>query len=467
MAQATVELTMVDGVRVVVPDSLDLITPYVLREQQDFFEDELRFVRMLLESGRNVVDIGANYGVYTLAMAQKVGADGHVWSFEPTSGTAHYLAQGIAANRFQHVTLVQKAVSSQSGTAQISLQPQAELNSIVHGDAPAGATETVSLVTLDDCMTRFHWSDIELIKIDAEGEEENIVKGGRRFFTQLSPLVEYELRKDATHMNFGLIQAFSALGYTSYGLVPGLNLLVPFDARSPPDPYLLNLFCCKTDRADRLASRGILLRSRDIPESASQSDAQYHWRRTLANLPYAASLTAAWTSAEERGESDAVIQGLALYERSRDTSLPPAQRFIALRAAYGAFTAICQREPTRLRLVSLSRIAHDLGERAACVSALTRLLTYIHGAGVDPKEPFLAPIERFESIPCGDPVTWLVASVLEQLERRERFSSFYAGPSALQRLEDIHALGLGSPEMERRLELIRTRIQRASQRQKA
>jgi hypothetical protein len=55
-------------------------------------------------------------------------------------------------------------------------------------------------------------------------------------------------------------------------------------------------------------------------------------------------------------------------------------------------------------------------------------------------------------------VRWLVAAVLEQLERRERFSSFYAGPNALERLEDIHALGLGSPEMTRRLDLVRRRF---------
>jgi hypothetical protein len=44
MAETTV-LTLVDGVKTVVPNSLDLITPDILREQQDFFEDELKFVR--------------------------------------------------------------------------------------------------------------------------------------------------------------------------------------------------------------------------------------------------------------------------------------------------------------------------------------------------------------------------------------------------------------------------------------
>ena len=64
-------LILVDGMLVVVPDSLDLITPYVLSEQLDFFEDELRFVRRLLRPGHKVIDIGANYGVYSVSMAKR------------------------------------------------------------------------------------------------------------------------------------------------------------------------------------------------------------------------------------------------------------------------------------------------------------------------------------------------------------------------------------------------------------
>ncbi len=55
---------------------LDRITPYVLREQLDFFEDELKFVRKLVLAGQKAIDIGANYGVYTLPMASKTWAQG-------------------------------------------------------------------------------------------------------------------------------------------------------------------------------------------------------------------------------------------------------------------------------------------------------------------------------------------------------------------------------------------------------
>jgi protein O-GlcNAc transferase len=465
----TVVLTLVDGVRIVVPDSLDLITPYVLREQLDFFEDELPFVRQLLQPGQNVIDIGANYGVYTLPMAQKVGASGHVWAFEPASSTAQFLAQGVAANGFGHVTLEQKAVSSAPGSAQLAMHGHSELRSIVHGAAPPGGSEEVSLVTLDDCMDRFRWQDIDLIKIDAEGEEANIVKGGRRFFANLAPLVQYELRTTAANMNFELIRDFAAIGYDSYRLVPGLNLLVPFGAKEPPDSYLLNLFCCKAVRAQRLAARGLLLRSGDLAgESQSLGtgtslDARYHWRHGLAHLAYAVPLVPAWEMAEKAGDGADVRQALSFYARSRDAALTMAERFGALEASFLQLRALCERDPSHLRLASLARVAHDYGQRAVVVNALTQLLESIRLTGtVDRSEPFLAPLHRFDSIAPGEAMgNWILAAVLEQLEQRERLSSFYAGAGGLDRLEAIHALGFGSPGMERRLELVRLCIARA------
>jgi FkbM family methyltransferase len=462
-----IALTLVDGVRILVPDSLDLITPYVLREQQDFFEDELPFVRRLLQPGQNAIDIGANFGTYTLPMAQRVGASGHIWAFEPAASTAQFLARSIAANGFAQVTLEQKAVSNAPGSAQLGLHIHSELRSIVHGADQPGGSETVSLVTLDDCMDRYRWNDIDLIKIDAEGEESNIVKGGRRFFADLAPLVQYELRNNLDP-NFGLVSEFKAIGYDSYRLLPSFNALVPFDAASPPDPYLLNLFCCKAARADRLAARGVLLRSADfkgVRESIvtkQNRNGGHHWRRALAHLPYAAPLALVWGKAEEAGESADVHQALSLYARSRDTAVSMPERFCALEASLSQFKAICAHAPSRLRLASLARVAHDFGERAVTVNALTQLFESIRLNGLDPNEPFLAPLERFDSIAPGEALGgWILGAVLEQLEKRERFSSFYAGPSALERLEAIRTLGFGSPEMQRRLDLVRLRINRA------
>lgn len=274
-------------------------------------------------------------------------------------------------------------------------------------------------------------------------------------------------------MNFGLIKEFAALGYNSYRLIPGLDLLAPFSTAVKPDPYLLNLFCCKGDRADRLAGQGVLVSALDISSKQNQVDtvaarintcADYHWGESLAHLPYAISLSPSWRASEKANQSPVLFQALSLYARSRDKTLSALERYLSLESSFSALKQLCEREPKRLRLASLARVAHDMGERAISVGALKQLLAQIYQTGIDLEEPFLAPLERFESIQMeNDGARWVVAGILEQLELREWYSTFYAGPSARERLENIHAFALGSPEMERRLELVRRRISEANQ----
>jgi protein O-GlcNAc transferase len=451
-------LTLVDGVRLVVPDSLNLITPYVLTEQQDWFEDELRFLRRLLGLRCKVIDIGANYGVYTLCMAKVVGARGCVWAFEPSSSCAAFLGKGIAANGFEHVIVERSAVSRECGTGRLALTDHSELNALIRPQDDAQASESVSVVTLDDCLARYGWRDIDFLKIDAEGEEANIIKGGRRFLAELSPLIQYEV-KIAQGFHLELVQDFAMLGYRSYRLVPGLGVLAPFDADSTPDSYLLNLFCCKPSRAAQLTAGGFLVDSEPSSSSAAtKTRNDYPWRQALTRFPYGAQLAIDWENAAETEESRAIEDALACYAASRDDGLAVAERLNVLSASFRILTSVCQRQPDHLRLASLARVAADYGARAVCVNALQQLASAIfQKTPLSLDEPFLAPGERFDSIPPGGTFgNWLLAAVLEQLERLGAYSSFYTGNATRQRLELIRNLGFASPEMDRRLHLVKS-----------
>jgi len=323
-------------------------------------------------------------------------------------------------------------------------------------------------VTLDDSMVKYGWRDIDFVKIDAEGEETNILRGGAGFLAAESPLIQYEIK--AANLRLDLVDRFLELGYPSYRLVPGLDLLVPFDIEDAVDDYLLNLFCCKPDKAARLAAQGFLLEATVDAAAAHSPDAHrlsngsdmYGWRKALAGLPYGALLADEWERQMARDESHAVAEPLFHYARARDTSLQKAERFSALEASYHGFTRLCATQPAYLRLSSLARVAMDYGARSVGVKALGQLCDIIlKQAAVHASEPFLAPGARFDSLAPGKRQvvpTWVTAAAFEELERNQHYSSYYSGAAARRRLEMIRDLGFASDEMRRRLALIQRRF---------
>jgi FkbM family methyltransferase len=459
-------LKIADGVRVVVPDSLNLITPYVLFEQQDWFEDEIRFLRRILRAGQHAIDIGANYGVYTLTMAHAVGPRGGVWAFEPASTTADFLRQGIEANGFGQVTLIRGALSNTVGAARLSTSEHAELNALEQAGSNAGDGEMVPVMTLDGAMAQHDWSNMDFLKIDAEGEESRIIEGGREFFSRCSPLVMYEV-KAGTSLHLGLVREFAALGYESYRLVPGLDLLAPFETSERTDDFLLNLFCCKQDRAASLAQAGFLVEraarrtggvSAVRPPPAGKVEGNSSER--LAALPYAVSLSAAWRSTSRTTRRADIESALDAYLSSQERGMNAADRLFALETAFASLSRLCAEGSDHLQWASLARVAAELGERAVAVNALAQLQrVYAARRQPDTGEPFLAVTRRFDSVePVDDIDRWLQASLLEGMEKLGAYSSYFTGNATLKRLEAIDALGYGSEEMSRRLQLVRLRF---------
>jgi hypothetical protein len=255
-------------------------------------------------------------------------------------------------------------------------------------------------------------------------------------------------------------------------LVPGLDLLIPFEANSVPDGYLLNLFCCKKDTAARLAERGLLLDSAalDAPEAGQRVElffrehaGRYGWRQKLVALPYGAALAHLWETAQSSDDAATVNEALARFAISQDTSLDPLTRFSALDSSFRSLQSLCSRRPQFLRLASLARVAREHGSRAVAVSALSRLAEMIVSENrVNAGEPFLVPGKRFESIaPREDVGKWAQAAILEELELLGSFSSFYTGKSSRPRLDAIASLGFASAQMSRRLQLLQMRFPNA------
>ena len=212
-----------------------------------------------MKPGKKVIDIGANYGVYTLTIAKQIGEGGRIWAFEPASATAKCLDKSINSNNFKNVKLIQAGLSNKTGKATLYLSDNSELNSLTKVASTEAASENIRLLTLDSCFNEYKWRDIEFIKLDAEGEEGNILKKGKNTLTELSPLIMFELKHGNT-VNLPLIRRFKEMDYDCYRLIPGLNTLIPFSLEDAIDAYQLNLFACKPEKAEQLISDEVLVK---------------------------------------------------------------------------------------------------------------------------------------------------------------------------------------------------------------
>ncbi len=460
----------IDGdIDVCVPNDIQLLTPYVLLEQEDWFEDESAFVRRVLLPGMNVIDIGANCGVYALTAARIAGPRGKVWAFEPSGAATAYLARGIAANRLDNIELIQAGLSNRAGRSALVLNRNTEMCRLSDGETDTRRCEMVDVFTLDACMKRYAWSDIAFVKMDAEGHEGNIIAGGEEFLRTNSPLIMYEI-KAGERFSLDLVEAFGARGYESYRLVPGLGVLARFDAGEDLDRYRLNLFCCRRSRAAQLGDRGLLV---DGPARRQALRARKSlWMDDLAGRAYARRSIEGWRnygSSPSMADWEPYAEALDSYARSRDMARSAADRLGCLQRAFDLLLGLVRRTTNISRLQSFVRVASELGERGRAVEALAHVINgLLSGKPAALTEPFLPVSPRYEGIDPGeDPAHWLVSSVVEQHERLRAFSSYYTGADSLESLELLKRLGFQSPEMERRRQLVRMRmnVQSAPERQ--
>jgi FkbM family methyltransferase len=455
------QLRLAGEVSLCIPATLDAMTAAVLLEQEDWFEAEIGFVRDYLQAGMRVIDIGANYGIYTLNAARKVGVGGRVWAFEPAPNTRRFLSASVAANGFSQVSVEVPAVSDANGEAWIALKWNPELNSLVDGPAAGANTERIPITTLDAWVAadpgRGGAGDPDFIKMDAEGHERKVLTGGRQLLARASPLVMFEQRHAAV-VNTGLIGDFEALGYGIYRLLPGLGLLLRFDPATAADPYELNLFACKPDLARKLATSGRLAEALQLPAGAEQATGSAGaWQQLLRQMPSLAGIAGCWPSASD----DAVRLGLsafaaALLQPERAAGERVALLSTALRLAESA----CAESPLPCRWHTLARIAWTAGRRATAVQALRQALAAIAGPSpIDFNEPFLPAGPEFDTTPVTDPQRWFEAATIARLLRLYYFSGYFADPlEELQLLERAAKLPHFAAGLERRRQLARVRV---------
>jgi FkbM family methyltransferase len=157
----------------------------------DYESENYNFLQQQVKTGMQIIDIGAHIGLFSACSSQLTGPTGKIICFEPTPGTYSILKETLRLNHCDNVTAVQAAVSDKEGNATFYVSSTAgcNSNSLIKnewGGNPVGYD--VKLVTIDS-LASTNSIKPNLIKIDAEGAEQDVLKGGLKTFKNYKPVL--------------------------------------------------------------------------------------------------------------------------------------------------------------------------------------------------------------------------------------------------------------------------------------
>jgi FkbM family methyltransferase len=186
-----------------------------------------RLMRELVAPGDTAVDIGANWGLYTIGLSSLVGRHGHVAAFEP--GPALH-ALRAACRRSANVEIYALALSDRNGTARmevpiVSDSPASALAYIVEPAPGDQSSVEIALARLDD-LEIVQRARLRFVKCDVEGHEDAVLRGGEQSIRESMPalLVELEERHRQRPVSdaFELLESWGYVGcaLTANGLAP-------------------------------------------------------------------------------------------------------------------------------------------------------------------------------------------------------------------------------------------------------
>lgn len=216
----------------------------------------IKFMRRHM-SGGTLVDIGANVGLVSLLLADKLD---HALLYEPNHAAASRARENIKLNRLDF-EVHQMALSDQTGSVQFENRGGVSaVNRTVSGFDATFPTIEVSCSTFDDFLKSHKQPPHQpwYVKIDVEGHENSVLRGMQNFLQNQRPrlvMFEYLQRTDLQET----FRIFDSVGYRVIGLNDDGK---PEWAERSVAP-LQDLFACPGELGPQFVPQSTLRRSSD------------------------------------------------------------------------------------------------------------------------------------------------------------------------------------------------------------
>ncbi len=185
----------------------------------------------LAPPGATVVDAGAHLGFHTLALACCVGESGRVFAFEPAPAAGALLDRTLRRNQLPQVERLALALSDRKSTAPWRQTANAAMSHLLPATTNPSSTgphdtTQVQTTTLDHWASEQALQRLDLIKIDIEGGELALLRGGRQTLTQFRPTLVCELHfhPSLPARPSQVVAELRSQNYEVHRLGPGLEL---------------------------------------------------------------------------------------------------------------------------------------------------------------------------------------------------------------------------------------------------
>jgi FkbM family methyltransferase len=180
-----------------------------------FVSDEHEFGRLheWLKPGDVALDIGSNFGTFSLRMSELVGDHGRVFAFEPVPQTFAMLTRVLAAANRKNVTALNVACSDKTGFASISIPDEGSLagedlyRATLEGSGKSSSL-SVCCARLDDLSLPLE--RLRLVKIDTEQHETAVITGMWQTIVRYKPILIIE------NLPAAATERLVEFGYTRY-----------------------------------------------------------------------------------------------------------------------------------------------------------------------------------------------------------------------------------------------------------
>jgi FkbM family methyltransferase len=244
---------------------------YQYATQGDVYEKETVYVMSkLINRGDVVVDVGAHIGILTMFLSVLVGDSGKVFSFEPETGNFSLLFENITKNSMNNIECFNLALGNKIGKSKLYINSDNDgghalwdvgkhpFNNISRKNPK---TVDIQVSTLDHVFELLNINTPRLLKIDAEGLEFEILKGGKKKVLEAGvPFIIAEMNIFGLELmgvdELGFRNFMSAYGYNTYAIMPGSRCLsaLPHQESVFNRDSVVNILFAQPDEMERVQS---------------------------------------------------------------------------------------------------------------------------------------------------------------------------------------------------------------------